>query len=218
MEFDANYRFMEYLFCSIFLFIFFWVITIFVSLVALHLKYLKDLKKKQLEPAPVRYFRFVKNKFTKRNVLTVVVLIPLCLAGISLALISIRAHYRADILRFELRNTSMLRIRDGGLCHRYPGGEKELYKTKDKGEIKDFLAKISFEPSIIGAVCACCGDMTFEFYDNDKLLNTCSFHHGSSMRFPYSLGDCELTPRSQELLRTWLYERIEKKKNSAKND
>jgi putative effector of murein hydrolase len=39
---------MEYLFCSIFLFIFFWVITILISLVALHLKYLKYLKEKQL--------------------------------------------------------------------------------------------------------------------------------------------------------------------------
>jgi hypothetical protein len=222
MEFDANYRFMQYLYCSIFLLLFFEIITIFVSLISLHLKYFKALKKKESRAVqPFRYFGFLKSKFTKRNVLTVAVLIPLCLTGVALTLIAIKTNYRADILRFELRNTSTFRIRTGGLCHREPECEEELYKTNDKNAIKGFLDTISFEPLIVGPVCCCCGNVTFEFYKNDELISTWSLHHGKRVRFPYSLGDCELTPRSKQLLGAWLREKgvfQEGKVNSTKDD
>ena len=111
-----------------------------------------------------------------------------------------------DSLRSALQETTRLRIRSGGTCHRFLEQEKTLAEITDAAEISRFIKGIDIDESRSLGVCACCGNPTFEFYAGPRLLAMAGYHHGERLRWaggPWT-ADGELTAPSRDFVIAWL--------------
>ena len=112
-------------------------------------------------------------------------------------------------LRRGVQESTRLRIRSGGTCHRRIEEERTLADITDPQEIERFVKAIDINRWRSGGVCMCCGDPTFEFYAGDRLLAMIGYHHGKRLRWaegPWR-GDAALTRASQAFVNSWLAER-----------
>ena len=154
---------------------------------------------------PLQYGRFVKNRLFDRQRKLVLLQLPLAFVVVTTGLIMSLPYYRTNELRRNLCGSDRLRIRTGGHCHRGLFPEKILFETSEPAVIADFLAQIAFKPTFPGARCRCCGDLSFEFYDEAQLVRTFSLHHGLSIRIKDDCAsDFFLSSVSQQALAAWL--------------
>lgn len=199
---------MELLFGGISLYIGFLILSLFVALVLWHVRFLLVRVQGPEAAGPLRYIPFLKGLFTRWTMLTIFVFVPL---GLTLALFGssfMAAQHHGSSLRNKLQDSTRLTIRTGGFCHREPDGEVPLYETHDSDEIREFVGRLSFRLSIGGLSCACCGEMTFEFYNGAEKSGAFSLHHDTRIRLENaSSGDVFLTKRSCQLLDQWLTEK-----------
>lgn len=159
---------------------------------------------------------FLVDRVSLKSVLLIFVVLPLCLTIINIGLNWPKAPRRGRLLQKELQDSSMLRIRSGGLGEREKNRSLELYKTADLNEINEIINVIAFKPSsfFLGN-CHCHGDMTFEFYNNEELVLEFSFHHENHFRIAGEpLGDLNLTQESKFFFSRWVAKKgIRKKLN-----
>lgn len=132
-------------------------------------------------------------------------LTPACIMIAILSALAIMSMREEHQVRNNIVGASQLIVRTGGNCHRDTEGERILFKTEDSGAIKKLAEQISLGLSIPGGQCMCCGNMTFDFYRDQELRYSFSFHHGQSIRIKDSgFGDKELSSASQQNLKFWL--------------
>jgi hypothetical protein len=122
--------------------------------------------------------------------------------------------------RQAVQQATRLRIRSGGTCHRDRAAEKTLFELPDAVAIRDFANLIQIDEEGSGFHCLCCGDPSFEFYQEDRLIATLGFHHGRSLRWPgHWPGDGLLTPECGERLPAWFaqhgYDAFQKAREAA---
>lgn len=112
----------------------------------------------------------------------------------------------ADSLRNAVRQTTRIRIRSGGTCHRQPDQEKTLAEITEQDEISRFLDGIAIDEAGSNFYCGCCGNPTLEFYEGDRLLAMVGYHHGQSLRWAGGEWptDALLTRSSQTFMVSWL--------------
>ncbi|MDB6003466.1 MAG: hypothetical protein JWR15_453, partial [Prosthecobacter sp.] len=112
-------------------------------------------------------------------------------------------------LRTALSNVDRLRVRTGGVCHRREEEEKTIVEIKGAKGIAEIAERFEINENNSGGHCMCCGNPTFEFYEDAKLVATIGFHHGRSIRWWSGNwpGDGFLTARSSEFLIQWLAEK-----------
>ncbi len=135
-------------------------------------------------------------------------------------------HDWEESLRRALRETTRLRVRSGGTCHRRTDEEKTLVDIMRQEEIERLLDEIHIDEAGSGFHCMCCGDPTFEFYFGEQLLAMIGYHHGESLRWAEGrwTGDGLLTKSSQAFLIAWLAEhgvdgpRREKERQQKQHD
>ena len=115
-------------------------------------------------------------------------------------------HWWTGSLQKAVQETTRLRIRSGGTCHRTIEQEKTLAEITDAGEISRFIHGIVINGWRSGGVCMCCGDPTFEFYAGDRLLAMVGYHHTERLRWADGkwAGDGRLTAASRSFLISWL--------------
>lgn len=200
---------MKLLFSIIGLFIGLFILSLCIFFVSLHIKFVSATIKNRTVGGNSRYIDFIRSKLRPKKVLAVLFLIPLCLSIVIIFIFNyIITPYPSEKLESIAIEANLFLIRTGGLCHRIPEAEKELYKTDDRKEIKHFLELLSFNPSPIGTHCQCCGDLTFEFYKNNQINYAFSLHHDTHIRIQgQSTGDIYLTSDSIKSLNAWLVEK-----------
>ncbi|MGE5296769.1 MAG: hypothetical protein ACM3VT_18265, partial [Solirubrobacterales bacterium] len=112
----------------------------------------------------------------------------------------------ADSLLNAVRETTKVRIRSGGTCHRRPNEEQMLVEVTEQGEINRFLDGIDIDEARSNFYCGCCGNPTLEFYAGDRLLAMVGYHHGQSLRWAGGEWptDALLTQSSQAFVVSWL--------------
>jgi len=112
----------------------------------------------------------------------------------------------ADTLREAVRETTKIRIRSGGTCHRQIANESTLAEITGQQEIRYFLDQIAIDEGESTRVCMCCGNPTLEFYAGDRLLAMVGYHHGQSLRWAGGQwpADGLLTQPSQAFVVSWL--------------
>ena len=197
-----------------YLFIVFLILLLIISLVTLHIKFFIAWHKKRSESNSFHYLTFVKNKLTKRRILTTLIWAPLCFTILIVGIISMVPFYYGHSLQKQLQDSTMLKIKANNFYHINSAGEIYnandivLFDTTDKDKIKGLIKRISFsfQPGSIGARCACRGEMTFKFYDkNAEILRVFGFHHNSNFRFKNILSsDFRLSSRAIRLFDDWL--------------
>lgn len=71
--------------------------------------------------------------------------------------------------------------------------------------VGELVAEMQIEGNGMGAVCACIGSLTLQFYRGASVAALLSYHHGVSLRWPDGpwSGDGELTASSRAFLRAW---------------
>jgi hypothetical protein len=97
----------------------------------------------------------------------------------------------------------IVRFNNGG----YVDTKKDtiLFETTDKKAINSLADQINLGFNVVGMRCACSGDMTFDFYNDQKPFTSLCLHHGKSIRIKGDhWGDKPLTRRSQAQLKAWL--------------
>lgn len=124
-------------------------------------------------------------------------------------------------LHEALQGVTRLRIRSGGTCHRDIGKEKTLVDVRDAEIVGDLIRRIKVNTDNRIFFCSCCGNPTFEFYQDDKLIAALGAHHGKSLRWLGRKwqGDGVLTKDSADFLVKWLavYGVKDEAVNSPKN-
>jgi hypothetical protein len=115
-------------------------------------------------------------------------------------------HGWAQSLRNALAGVTRLRIRSGGTCHRHMEQEKTLAEIAQPHEIGRFLDGIEIDEEGSNFYCGCCGNPTFEFYAEDRLVAMVGYHHGRSLRWAGGQWstDALLTEPSQAFTISWL--------------
>lgn len=89
-----------------------------------------------------------------------------------------------------------------------------ILDTTDKAILADLKTHIVFIATNATAMCACSGDYTFEWFNDNTLLAQVTLHHFQHMRWiQHWDGDVELTPASAEWLKHFMP--IKNKKNSS---
>ncbi len=109
-------------------------------------------------------------------------------------------------LHEALQGVTRLRIRSGGTCHRDIEKEKTLVDVRDAVIVGDLIRRIKVNTDKRIFFCMCCGNPTFEFYQDDKLIVALGVHHGKSLRWLGGKwkGDGMLTKDSADFLVKWL--------------
>ncbi len=149
--------------------------------------------------------RYISIWSTKRGAKNGRLLLPL---GITLAIVVAFSVVvlPTHLVRRNITESSRLVVRSGGNCHRDLEREHVLFETEDITAIKRFGEQISLGfLSMIGGHCMCCGDMTFDLYQDQEIHYSFSLHHGRSIRIKgSSFGDKELSSSSRRRLKDWL--------------
>ena len=142
----------------------------------------------------------------KRRRRSLIVLLVLC-SVLAAAYLTCGVQRRwTDSLQEAVQETTRLRIRSGGTCHRTIEREKTLAEITDAGEISRFIHGIVINGWRSGGACMCCGDPTFEFYAGDRLLAMVGYHHTERLRWADGKwrGDGQLTAVSRSFVISWL--------------
>lgn len=110
-----------------------------------------------------------------------------------------------ETLMEKLRLADKLRVRSGGTCHRDPSREKTLVEVTDRAQLGVLTGQMTVREPEDSLSCMCCGEPTFEFYSEGKLLTSVGFHHGQLLRWSDGWeSDCQLTAQSATALVDWL--------------
>jgi hypothetical protein len=138
-------------------------------------------------------------------------LLGLALTGICVALLGLAALCfgvrgpSEQSLVDALKNVDRIRVRTGGTCHRNIDAEETLFEETDRAVIEDIVHAIRIDPSDLISHCMCCGNPSFEFYRDSKLIVTVGYHHGKSLRWREGWrGDGMLIQSSADFLNAWL--------------
>jgi hypothetical protein len=198
---------MKLLFSIIGLFIGLFILTLFVSFVSLHIKFVAATIKNRAAEGDLGYIDFIRSKLRLKKVLIVLILIPFCLSIAIIVPSSMVGPYQGKKFQTASKGADTLVIRTGGFCHRNPETEKQVFRTNDPNQINEFLGLLSFSPSELGQ-CECCGELSFEFYKNNEIFKAFSLHHDTHIRIQgQSTGDIYLTSDSIKSLNAWLVEK-----------
>ncbi len=130
------------------------------------------------------------------------------LVAIGMFAVAVAMDQSAEVNNFldSLDETTKMRVRTGGHCHRNPEKEILLLETVHHEGIENLLRCIAVAPKYVKiSNCRCCGDLSFEFYRDESLIASISLHHGTHLRFQgETFGDQYLTAESKRLLTEWL--------------
>jgi hypothetical protein len=120
-----------------------------------------------------------------------IVLIPLILTVV-VATVRLTDNTR---FRSDIQDSNRLVIR----YNLAPKGEGPLLDTEDAAAIEELADRIAFDFSLFPRSCACMGDMTFEFHEDEMVNLSFTYHHQKTIRFkPSILGDRPLSASSIE--------------------
>jgi hypothetical protein len=148
--------------------------------------------------------RYIAGMETKRGCRKRLLLPPAIFTFAVFAAIEIRSITDEHQVRHNIReSTHLMRFHNGG----YFDTKKAtiLFETTDKKAIFSLAEQISLGFNVVGMRCACLGDMTFDFYKDQKPFASLCLHHGKSIRIKGDhWGDKPLTPQSQTQLKAWL--------------
>lgn len=110
-------------------------------------------------------------------------------------------------LHDSMRGATRLRVRTGGVCHRFFDDEKTLLDINDPQEVAKLIDRIRVGVGF--GSCLCCGGPTMEFYRQDQLVASLAIQHGRKLRWHEGFwsGDAPLIFDSSEFLLKWLAER-----------
>jgi len=149
--------------------------------------------------------RYIARMETQRGCRKHIVLPPVIFTLAVFAAIGILSIVDEYQVRHNIRESTHLvvRFKDDG----YFETQKEtiLFETTDKNVINSLADQLSIGFNVVGMRCACLGDMTFDFYNDQKPLVSLCLHHGKSIRIKGDhWGDKPLTPQSQTQLKAWL--------------
>jgi hypothetical protein len=142
----------------------------------------------------------------KRRRRSLIVLLVLCsLLATAYLTYGVQRRWTGSLQK-AVQETTRLRIRSGGTCHRTIERETTLAEITDAGEINRFIHGIVINGWRSGGACACCGDPTFEFYAGDRLLAMVGYHHTQRLRWAGGKwrGDGQLTAASRSFVISWL--------------
>jgi hypothetical protein len=112
-----------------------------------------------------------------------------------------------DVLAEAVQEADRLIIRSGGLCHRRHVTEQILFESRSKDDIQQLIASIEINEAGSDSLCMCCGTPTFEFYRDEKLLESVGVQHMLALRWRSWPVDARLTPRSLRLFDQWMTKR-----------
>lgn len=165
-------------------------------------KYLFDKVAKKKEAA---HWGLLRTLVRVRYLTIILMLIPALIT----AVIAGKAVFEASEATMDIRSQCLkaesLKIRTGGFCHHMVEEEHVLIDTSDPEVIQEFVDTLSTAPHMDSGACACCGDLSFEFYSADKMIYGFSLHHRRSIRVVDEIqGNLPLTSKSQQLLAAWL--------------
>lgn len=114
-------------------------------------------------------------------------------------------HRWEAALRKALEGADHLRVRSGGTCHRRIKEERTLFEVNGAEAVSKVINHIAIAEEHSGGHCMCCGEPSFEFMKDGKIVLTLGFHHGQGVRWPEGWpGDAAITPESAERLCLWL--------------
>ena len=175
------------------------ILSLGVSLFALPVAYLFKHIVPSTRPLSTRCIAGWK---TKRGLVIRLVWVPF---GITLALFVFTTVFDNYTLKQHIVESSRLVVRTGGNCHRKPAQERILYETTDRRSIQILAKQITLAFCMEGVSCKCCGDITFNFYDDQKLVCSFSLHHGRSIRIEnVARNNKPLSWKSRRKLAEWL--------------
>lgn len=149
--------------------------------------------------------RYIAGMETKRGCWKRLILPPTILTLAVFAIIGILSIVDEQQVKQTIRESTHLvvRIKDDGYF--YKKNETILFETTDKKAISSLADQISLGFNVVGMRCACLGDMTFDFYKDQKPFASLCLHHGKSIRIKGDhWGDKPLSRRSQTQLKAWL--------------
>lgn len=150
-------------------------------------------------------YRYVIGWTTKRGLRNRFFLAPLGIMFALFAIFAVVGLTATHRVRSTITESTRLIVRSGGNCHRNPERERVLFETEDSEVIERFAEQISLGLGMMGMHCMCCGEMTFDLYNDQDLHYSFSLHHGQSIRIEESsLGDRELSFSSRRRLKVWL--------------
>lgn len=158
---------------------------------------------RQRGPDRPGYWEFAGRHVSGRSLKFVFVWIPLGLFAVIVCTLLAIAPWQQCRLS-GLGDSSTLRVRTGGHCHRDTPREQVLFETHQPAQIAELLTTIRFSMTGPSMQCMCCGDVSFEFYRAGELVRSFSLHHGQGVRFKGAGYDITLTSTSQRNLEGWL--------------
>ncbi|MCK4283682.1 MAG: HEAT repeat domain-containing protein [Candidatus Brocadiae bacterium] len=113
-------------------------------------------------------------------------------------------HRWDEALYGALEGTTRIRVRSGGTGIQNVDEQQTLLEEANAAKVREVIGNIRVMERP-GAMCACHGNPTFEFYRGDELTASLSFHHGKNLRWPGGWpGDGGLTAGSADYLCRWL--------------
>ena len=176
-----------------------------IGLTVLHIAFAFAIVRRSPDQHAHRYGEYIGRRITRRRVLVTLVVVPFALLALLTLTAVVEAHDRTSRLRSSLMASTSMRIRTGGNCHRNPEREILLLEAKDGRTIEDLLNRVSLLPGVPGSVCRCCGDMSFEFYEGTRMIESFSVHHDKHIRIQGDwFGDRNLSSSSRQSLSAWL--------------
>ncbi len=176
-----------------------------IGLLVLNIAFVRVFFRQWSDVNTARYWAFVRKHVFRKRLSLVLLRIPFSLTMLFIAVVLILSLTDTHRVRSNISHSNLLVVRTGGNCHRNLERERTLLKTKDAMAIKELEEQISLEFSVFGTPCSCCGDLTFDFYQGQKLHYSFSLHHGQSIRKDgFTLGDKKLSSLSQQKLKDWL--------------
>jgi len=105
-----------------------------------------------------------------------------------------------------IKYANKIRIRVGGTCHREVSKEKTIAIITDSDEVEKFKNNFQlYDPGEedYDYECECCGDISFEFINGNKLLTTFVLAHKSEVKVPWG-GQTSLTDNSVKYIHSFL--------------
>ena len=124
----------------------------------------------------------------------------------ALLLTGCRGDDWTDSLHDALQDATRLRVLPGAM---HPlsinAPETVLLDLDDPAEVARVVQAIHIDADESGFACGCGGEFRPEFYRDETLLETLTYHHGRSLRWDdWEEGDGLLTDEAQAFLNAWL--------------
>lgn len=157
----------------------------------------KTVRKKQAAPGDLLR-TLIRLRYLRIAIGLIAILITLAFAARAIQTASGHtARIRSECLKAE-----SLTIRAGDNT---PASGTVLLETSQAAMIRELADTIRIDPHQAGGVCACTGELSFEFKSADSTVYRFSMHHGKNLRVANShSSDYRLTNGSQKALKSWL--------------